>query len=111
MSKESKPIIKVWFNKPREAWYQLSEEEQKDWIQREQQITKKLSDKYGTKIIKTCKCRWSNEEWQQFGMEEYPSLEALQVYNDELSKLGMYRYFNAKVILGTPIEEYVDIVK
>lgn len=104
MQEDKKPIIKVWFAKPREAWYQLSEKEQKDFFEKEHKIAKELCDRYGIKNIKTCNCRWSNEEWLEFGMEEFPTLEAVQEYNNALSELGMYKYFNAKVFLGTPMD-------
>ncbi len=104
MPVNKKSIVKVWFSKPREAWYSLSEKEQKDFFKKEQEMAKKLRAKFGIKTINTSKSLWSNEEWFEFGMEEFPNIEAVQEYNEQLSKLGMYKYFEAKVLLGTPIE-------
>lgn len=104
MSKREQPIVKVWFSKPKDAWHCLSEKEQKDFFKREQEMAKELRVKFGIKTINTSKCLWSNEEWFEFGIEEFPNIEAVQEYSEQLSKLGMYRYFEAKVLLGTPIE-------
>lgn len=104
MVKNKQSIVKVWFSKPKEAWHSLSEKEQEDFFKKEQEMAKRLRAKLGIRTINTSKCLWSNEEWFEFGIEEFPNVEAVQEYNEQLLKIGMYRYFEAKVLLGTPIE-------
>jgi hypothetical protein len=47
-------------------------------------------------------CRWSNEEWNYVGVEEWPTIEALEkrgkFENEELEK---FRIIKSKSYLGT----------
>ena len=70
------------------AFYKLSEEEKKEFMFKDRV---KL-DELGGKIVMICDCRWSNEEWQFFGVEEWPAVEALEKYAKFLvEELGAYR--------------------
>ena len=56
----------------------------------------------GGKVLAFCDCRWASETWAFWGVEEYPSLEALQEQNKKLTALSWYRYVEAETMLGTP---------
>ncbi len=101
---ERKPIIVVRFAKIKEAFYKLSEEEKKEFMFKDRE---KL-DELGGKIVMICDCRWSNEEWQFFGVEEWPTIEALEKYTKFLAEeLSAYKYAESKPYLGTrEIAEY-----
>jgi hypothetical protein len=47
---------------------------------------------------------WSNEKYEYFGVEFYPSLEALQAYSRCLSELGFYQYIQSESYLGIPMD-------
>ena len=84
-----------------EAWYQLSKEEQnKLWSQVEE-----VDKRAGSKVVIVCNSRWADEALFDWGVIEYPDMEAYQKKVDELEKLDWWRYFSAKTILGTKMEE------
>lgn len=91
------PIYKLFMFKPTEAWYQLSPQEQQAIIAETQGIQRDL----GGKTIIECFSGWSSEQWQYFGVEEYPSIEAVQALTAAHLKIGLYRYTEAMTLLGT----------
>jgi rubrerythrin len=91
------PIYKLWLNRFKEAWYQLSEEEQSRHLAKVQEILKKV----GAKPVMTCTPAWSAEQWAVFGMTEFPDIEAVQKSVALFSEIGHYRYVEAETMLGT----------
>ena len=84
-----------------EAWYQLSQEERdKIWFK-----VIEIDQRAGAKWQVLCNSRWADEEIFNWGVIEYPSMEAYQKKVAELEELGWWRYFSAKTILGTKMEE------
>jgi hypothetical protein len=71
---EKKPIIRLFFAKIKEAFYNLSEEEKKEFMRKDRENL----DELGCKIMMMVDCRWSNEEWNFIGVEEWPTIEALE---------------------------------
>ena len=99
---EKKPIIKLYILKGKEAWFRLSEEEQKEYGAK---LRKKMEE-LGVKQIISCDCRWSNQEWYGFGVQEFPDIEAVQEYAKFLEELGHWmKYVESKTYLGTRAEE------
>lgn len=99
---DKKPIVKLYFMKPKEAWYSLSKEEQQRILKKDHEISGKLNEKFGIKKIIVCDCFWSTEDWILFGVEEYPNTEAVQEATKALRKIGFFRYFESRIFLGTP---------
>jgi hypothetical protein len=100
---EKKPIVRVYFAKLKEAWFQLSEEEQIEFMRKDGEKLDELGCTFTT-----YDCTWSNDEWQFFAVEEWPSIEALEKiakFHDEELELSRYVEWNA--YLGTRvIEDY-----
>ena len=95
-----KPIYKLFMSKPKEAWYQLSEEEKKN-------LQLKLNDaleKVGGKSIISCFSGWSSERWPFFSVEEFPSIEAVGELTPALFELNAGRYFETESLLGIRME-------
>ena len=69
-----KPIIRVFFAKIKEAFYELSAEEKQEFMLKD----RKNLDELGCTVIMMVDCRWSNEEWNYLGIEEWPTIEALE---------------------------------
>jgi hypothetical protein len=84
-----------------ELWYQLSKEEQENLWSKAEAIDKQA----GAKWLIICDSRWADEEIYGWSVLEYPDMEAYQKKVRELEKLGWWRYFSAKTILGTEFEE------
>ena len=94
----AQPIYKVWTAKYTEAWYQLSDAEKKAHDASLDEAMKQV----GCELVMMISL-WSTEDWQACGIEKFPSIEAVQQYSELLTKMGHYRYFEAKVYLGTEI--------
>ena len=91
------PIYKLWMCRPTEAWYQLSEEEQDDHLAK----ISKAREEVGGKSITSCTSAWSSEQWQYFGVEEFPDIEAVQKHTARLLELNHFRYIESVSVLGT----------
>ena len=48
-----------------------------------------------------CNSSWASEEWTAFGVEEFPTIEALQEHTKLLTELNWYRYIVSVTLLGT----------
>ena len=95
---EKKPIIEVYLSNYKEAWHELSEEKRKEVSEK----MAKKSEELGMKMIISCDCRWSNQEWEESGVVEYPDLEALQKWIKFLyEELQADTYYEWKFYLGT----------
>ena len=101
---EKKPIIRLMFAKIKETFYDLSDEEKMEFMQKD----RKNMDELGMKQTMIIDCRWSNEEWDFIGVEEWPSIEALEKRGKfEKDEMKMIRYIESKTYVGTPeIGEY-----
>ena len=94
---EKKPIIRLLFAKIKEAFYELSEEETKEITLKDRKNLDELGCKWWM-----INCRWSTEEWDVIGVEEWPSLEALEKrVKFEYEELKKYRIIESKTYLGT----------
>jgi hypothetical protein len=98
----SKPVYLLVIGKGfTEAYYQLSKEEQdKLWFK-----VIEVDKQAGAKWQILCDSRWADEETDNWGVIEYPDMESYQNKVAELEKLGWWRYYSAKTILGTRAEE------
>jgi hypothetical protein len=90
-------IYKVFLAKPLEAWYQLSQEEHPSLLAKDNEAREKV----GGKTVVICNSSWSSEQWQFFGIEEFPNIEAIQKYTAILNELNWFRYFESMTVLGT----------
>jgi hypothetical protein len=85
----------------KEAWYQLSKEEQDALFAKIQDAMKSV----GGKSMLVCNSSWNSEQWLFWGVEEFPSLEAVQEYSRCLEELNWFRYVYSEVLLGSKAEE------
>jgi len=83
-----------------EAWYQLSKEQQDELWAKVMEVEKRA----GFKWLILCNSRWANEKFFDWGVIEYPDMEAFQAKTKELEKLGWWRYWSGETILGTKME-------
>jgi len=94
------PIYKFWQATFNEAWYQLSTEEQGQRLAKVQAALEQV----GGKPLVICDSEWSNEQWQVFGVEEFPDIEAVQKHTKLLRELDWGRYLTSISTLGTKLE-------
>jgi hypothetical protein len=79
-----------------EPWYQLSDEEQAAILQKVDAARAAV----GGRQVLLCDSAWASEEWQGFGIEVYPNVEALQEHSRLLLEIGWYRYIQSETVLG-----------
>ena len=93
----SQPIYKMFMFRNTEAYYQASEEERNE-------ILGKLDvafQKVGGKRLVWCNSYWSSDQWQVFGVEVFPNIEAVQQYSQAMNELNLSRYVESVSLLGT----------
>ena len=94
------PVYKLFLADGLEAWYQLSQEERDNlWAKNE-----KAFEEVGGKRLVLCDSRWSSEQWDVFGVEVFPDIEAEQKYAKALEDLNWFRYVKSMTFLGTERE-------
>jgi len=104
---ENKPVIRLYFAKIKDAFSDLSDEEKMAFMQKDRENL----DKLGMKAVSMIDCSWSNEEWDYIGVEQWPSMEAIEkreIFENE--ELEVFKYVESKTLLGTP-ESFADYGK
>jgi hypothetical protein len=97
------PVYKLFLVKGRsEAWHQLSQEEKDSLMAKHDESFEKA----GGKPILYCDSKWSSGQWATFGVEEFPSIEAVQEHEKDLVEMDLHRYTRGSMyVLGTKWEE------
>jgi len=99
---EKKRIIRIMFAKIKPAYFELSEEEQQEFTRKDREKMESL----GYKLHFMLDCSWSNEEWQFIGIEEWPSMEAIEEINKFYEEeLDTSKYAEYKTYLATPVQD------
>ena len=94
-------IYKVWFMKFKEPWYMLTKEEQDKLMAKNVESAKQV----GAEMILMKTCVWSSEEWLDWGVEKYPSIEAVQQHALNLYSMNWFEYVDSKTYLGVDMPE------
>ncbi len=103
---EKKRIIRVMLAKIKPAYHKLSEEEQQEFMRKDREKMEEL----GYKLHFQLDCSGLNEEQHGIGIEEWPSMEAIEkiakFYEEELE---LSKYVEYKAYVGTPVvDEYTQ---
>lgn len=93
----TQPILKVFQAHLRNAFHQLSDADHAQLLQR----VDGARDAAGGKLILFCEARWQNEQWDAWGVEEFPSVEAVQEQSRLLAEIGWQHYHDSVSLLGT----------
>ena len=93
----TEPIYQVFLTQKTEAWYQLSEEEQRELMDA---VSNSL-DEVGAEVIAFCDASWSTEPWQNFGLIKFPSLEALRKHREDTNQIEWSRFGDSMSVLET----------
>ncbi len=102
---ENKPIIRLFFAKMKDTFIELPEEEKISFMRKDRENL----DELGMKAVTMIDCHWSNEEWDYIGVEQWPSMEAIEMREQfEKEELEVFKYVDSKTYLGTPesFDEY-----
>ncbi|MEI7847824.1 MAG: hypothetical protein WCK35_18625 [Chloroflexota bacterium] len=90
-------IIKVFIFKTKEYASSLSQAEQNAMLEK----AANLRTQFGAQQIGNGFSYWSNEAWQYFGVEMYPSIEAVLGHSQKMMEIGWPRGIEAQTFLGT----------
>jgi hypothetical protein len=93
------PVYKWWRAGAKEAWYQLSKEEQDAMFAKVDEARKSV----GAKVLIYCSSGWDSEKWSYWGVEEFPSIEAVQEFARCIEDLNWLRYIESDIMLGTAL--------
>jgi hypothetical protein len=96
-----KKIYSVALGRMKEAWYQLSEEEQAEFMAE----IRKLQEQDGAKPVIWCNSVWATHQWEAFGVMEFPDIEAVQRHAEHCAELNWLRYMDVITTLGTKVSE------
>ena len=94
------PIYKMFYARMKEPWFQLSKEEQDGLFARLNEAMQSV----GGKSMLICDSTWNSEKWWFWGVEEYPTLEAVQEYARCLVEIDWLRYCDSETLLGTQMQ-------
>ena len=94
------PIYRFYRLRWLDEWYRLSEEEKETLLSRVGEARDEVS---GHRIVE-CQSGWANETWHVFGIEEYPSVEALQEHRRLLERVNWFQYVESESMVGTSLE-------
>ena len=95
-----KPIYRIFLNRFRDAYYQLSPQEQNALSEEIDKVGAQL----GIKFIAMYDTSWSTEQWDFGGIAEYPNLEAVIALKKWQDERNWFRYVDSFSILGTKYE-------
>jgi hypothetical protein len=97
----AQPIYKLWLMKrATEAYFHLSEAERDQYFAKLRQALEQVSDK----MVIFCDSALSSEQWQAFGVEEYPNIEAVQKLTAIHEEIQHFRFIESMTVLGTKSE-------
>jgi hypothetical protein len=97
----AQPIYKLWMAKYTSAWYELTKEEQD---KHDAQLEEALKQVGGEEMMIRVSV-WATEKWQFWGVEKFPSIEAVQQHAEILFNMNHYKYFEGNTILGIEMPE------
>ena len=93
----SQPIYKMFMFRNTEAYYQASEEERNEVLGKVDAAFQKV----GGKRLVWCNSYWCADQWQVFGVEVFPDIEAVQQYSQAMNEVNLSRYVESVSLLGT----------
>lgn len=96
---ESKPIIRLFFARMKKAFIELPEEEKAVFMLKD----RRNLDELGMQAISMIDCTGFDQEWDYIGVEQWPSMEAIQEREQfENEVLNVAKYVDSMTYLGTP---------
>lgn len=96
---DSKPVVRLFFVKMKQEFFELSEEQRLAYMRKDRANL----DELGMKAVSMIDCSWSSDEWDYIGVEEWPSLEAIkkrELFENEELEVG--KYVESRTYMGTP---------
>ncbi len=96
--------IKFW--KPKDDWYYLESTERQVYLENFTDLVNRTLNK-GAVLLGTYKCR-GQADWARFELWEFPNLQAVVDFTDELEEIGHFQYFTEDNTVGRRYERKSD---
>ena len=93
-------IYKVFMAKATQRWYALSQAERNAMLEK----VSGLLEQVGGKGLIYANSSWATEQYQIFGVEVFPNIEAAQQHAQLLSEIDWASYLETTTTLGTKLE-------
>jgi hypothetical protein len=104
---ERKPIVRLFFAKMKQAFFDLSEDDRAEFMREDRGNL----DALGMKAICMMNCGEFTPDWDYIGVEEWPSLEAIKKRERfESDELEISRFVEYRTYQGLP-ESFEDYGK
>jgi len=97
-------VLNLFMASRKKSWYELSEEEHESLSGKMNQAFEEV----GGKRPVFADCSWSTPDYEMFGVEEFPSIEALRQYMAALREMGFSQHMEETYVIGTPWESQPD---
>lgn len=101
------PVFRLYMSRKKDYAYQMPPNELEEAYANVDEVARQL----GVKPLLGAFARWNSEEWEYFGIERFPSLEAAISYSQFLSHTGWYRIMESRSFLGIAYGGLVSGVK
>lgn len=101
MDIQNQPVYKLYLAKLITETYHLPQEKRDELRQNRDAFLAQV----GARVLLAADMAWSNREYDAFGIEEYPSLDALIEYHDYLREVNWNRYVFSKTYLGWMLDD------
>ena len=93
-------VLHLYLASWKDSWRQMSEEERNALMEKVHESI----DANGGRIVVGAYCAWSTAEYEFFGVEEYPHVEALSTHIATQREIGFSQHVDEKIVVGTPWE-------
>jgi hypothetical protein len=93
---EEAPYYRAFWMNFSEPWYALTSDQQDELMMKVDQT----HAEFGSKRIILCNSHWATSEWMAWGVEAYPSLEAMVGRAAKLGEMGWIKFTQAMSLPG-----------
>lgn len=96
------PIYKLFLNRFTAAYHDAPQETINKLIAENDEVCERL----GIKFVILCQAGgWASEEWDFWGVSEFPNLEAAQKLKEWQDSVHWFKYVESMSVLGSKLEE------
>lgn len=101
---DNQPVYKLYLMKQTLAAITAAPEMRADYLKKHDAFLAET----GGKVLLVCNMVWSNEQYEYFGLEVFPNLQALITYHEKLQSIGWFAYFDSKSYLGWSFNQQAE---
>lgn len=92
------PVRHLYLARRKDSWYHLSDEKRNALMEK----VHASIDANGGRVVAGAHCEWSTAQYEFFGIEDYPSVEALRKHLAAQREFGFSQHFEEMTFVGTP---------